>query len=370
MGKSEKKSVCAFGTAYFLGQLESLEKNLEAARSAKDIEPVHQLRVTARRLRTGIKHFRACLPDKKTRAFEDEIRRLGSALGKARDLDTQIETLNTLYDDKLNQKFKPGYRRLLLRLKQRRMKRQKKIEQSLDEIQGKKVFTKIKTHLEESVVDADQIYLFTPSLYQRAFDAINTDLEAFLSFERFVRSPEDMEKLHAMRIAGKHLRYSMEIFSPIFKDALVPHIQYMKDIQNQLGRMHDDDVWVSWLPKFLQEEETRVNDYFGNTGPLKRLIPGIEHLVEDRQASREKAYRSFLSTWEALGREKAWDNLRGIIRAPLKIETAMRHLAEIENKNSTEEIQTPIPEKVPDRTPAGIKPEDTAEQPPTESNNA
>ena len=341
MGKKEQKAVCVFGTAYLLKQFESLDKNFEAARGTRDIEPVHQLRVTARRLRTGINHFRTYLPDKKTRKFEDEIRRLGSALGKARDLDTQIDTLNALYNDKLDPKFKPGYRRLLLRLKQRRMKRQKKIEQTLDEIQENRVFSKMKQYLEQAAAGAEEIYLFTPSLYDKAFAAINADLEDFLSFEKFVGSSEDIEKLHAMRIAGKHLRYSMEIFSPVYKDALVPHIQYMKDIQGQLGRMHDDDVWVNWLPKFVQEEEARVNDYFGNIGPLKRLIPGIEHLVKDRENSRERAYQLFLSTWEVLTREKAWDNLREIINAPLNIKSAMRHLVKEEKKSAIEASQPP-----------------------------
>jgi CHAD domain-containing protein len=331
MGKKEHNAACVFGAAYLLGQLLNLENHLEAARTnSTDIEPVHQLRVTSRRLRTGVKHFRTCLPDKKTRQFEDEIRRLGSALGKARDLDIQIDTLNALYDDQLDPKFKPAYRRLLLRLKQKRMKRQEKIEQTLEEIQEKRILGKMKERLEEAAAGAENLYLFTPSLYERSFAAIHADLEDLLSYEKFVDSPENMEKLHAMRIAGKHLRYSMEIFSPVYKAALIPYIQFMKDIQNQLGRMHDDDVWVNWLPKFLKEEEARVKDYFGNTGPLKRLLPGIDHLVEDRKRSREKAYQSFLSTWKTLTRENAWDNLQQIIKAPLSIESAMKRLAEEE----------------------------------------
>ena len=133
-----------------------------------------------------------------------------------------------------------------------------------------------------------------------------------------------------MRIAGKHLRYSMEIFAPVYKQSLLPHIQIMKDIQDQLGSMHDDDVWVNWLPKFLEKEEKRVDEYFGNTGPLKRLIPGIEQLIEDRKKSREAAYHAFLDTWETVSLENAWENLRDIINAPVKIETALAYLDEEE----------------------------------------
>ncbi len=343
MGKKGQKVACVFGSDFILKQLINLEKDIETARNPADIEPIHRLRVTSRRLRTAINHFRDCLPEKKTHALEDDIRRLGHSLGKARDLDIQIETLNALYEEKLDQKFKPGYRRLLLRLKQQRMKAQKKVSRTLNDLQKKNSFKKMRKRLEEAATDPNEIYLYTPSLYKRAFVAINEDLDEFIGYQEFVHAPDNMEKLHAMRIAGKHLRYSMEIFAPIYKKALLPYIQMMKDIQTQLGMMHDDDVWVNWLPKFIQKEEQRVDDYFGNTGPMNRLIPGIEHLIEDRKQSREAAYQSFLAAWKTLSHENAWENLREIINAPVNIEAAMTHLAEEEENAKPQAVETPAP---------------------------
>ncbi|MFW5714134.1 MAG: CHAD domain-containing protein, partial [Brevefilum sp.] len=215
MGKKEQYAVCVFGAAFLLRQFQNLEKDLDAAHNLTDIEPIHRLRVTSRRLRSGIKHFRDCLPEKKTSDFEDEIRRLAHALGKARDLDIQIETLNALYETKLDQNHKPGYRRLLLRLQQRRMKAQKKVTQTLREFQGKRILHKMQKRFEETASNAEEVYLFTPSLYKRAFSAINADLEDFISYEKYLNAPDNMEKLHAMRISGKHLRYSLEIFAPL-----------------------------------------------------------------------------------------------------------------------------------------------------------
>jgi hypothetical protein len=57
-----------------------------------------------------------------------------------------------------------------------------------------------------------------------------------------------------MRIAGKHLRYTLEIFAPIYGHALDPHIRAMKNIQDLLGEIHDNDVWISWLPEFIALE--------------------------------------------------------------------------------------------------------------------
>ncbi len=71
-----------------------------------------------------------------------------------------------------------------------------------------------------------------------------------------------------MRIAGKHLRYTLEIFAPIYNQALIPYLQVMKEVQDQLGEIHDDDVWIEWLPKFIEKERSRTENYFGTTGPF------------------------------------------------------------------------------------------------------
>ncbi len=58
-------------------------------------------------------------------------------MGDARDLDIQIELLDRLYEDNLDPKYKPGYRRLLLRLKQQRTKAQAKVNKTITAL-GKK----------------------------------------------------------------------------------------------------------------------------------------------------------------------------------------------------------------------------------------
>ena len=330
MGKKVQKSVCIFGADFMLAQVQGIEDEIEGALIGKDIEHIHRLRVASRRLRNAFRCFNDCVPNKKLSIWQDEIRRITRALGNARDLDIQIELVDQLYQDELDGKFKPGYRRILLRIKQRRTKAQKKVHKVLSKLQAGDVLVKIRNFLEKLADKRKGSYLYTPSVYQRSFTAINKVLCEFLNFEEFIYTPDNVEKLHAMRIAGKRLRYSLEIFTPIYSKSLLPHVQVMKEIQDHLGAIHDADVWVSWLPRFVKDEEERIEDYFGNTGPLKRLLPGLNHFVEDRKKARTQAYQSFLSTWETLQAENAWENLKGIIGAPINIEAALEHLAEEE----------------------------------------
>lgn len=336
MGKKVQKSVCIFGADFMLEQVQGIEDEIEGALIGKDIEHIHRLRVASRRLRNAFQCFDDCLPNKKLNTWQDEIRRITRALGNARDLDIQIDLLDQLYQDELDDKFKPGYRRLLLRIKQRRTKAQKKVHKVLSQLQVGDILIKMRAYLEKLADKSKGSYLYTPSLYQRSFSAINNTLEEFLDYEEFIYSPENVEKLHAMRIAGKQLRYSLEIFAPIYNKSLLPHVQVMKDIQDLLGAIHDADVWISWLPKFIEDEEERIEDYFGNTGPLKRLLPGLNHFSEDRKKARAQAYQSFLSIWNTLQAEGAWEDLKGIIGAPINIEAALEHLAEEETFDADE----------------------------------
>ncbi len=327
MGHKALKANCLFGARYMLTQVESLQGEIHGTLVGEDIEHVHQMRVASRRMRNGLDLFDDCLSKKKAKTWRKEIRKITKALGNARDLDIQIDLLNRCYEQGLEDRNKPGYNLLLLRLKQRRTLAQDKVNRTLVNLQQGGILDRMEKQLKALIAGSEHVYLYTPSLYQHAFEAISSNLEEFLSFEGFIHDPDNIEELHAMRIAGKHLRYTMEVFGPIYGTALDPHIRAMKDVQDLLGDIHDNDGWIDWLPKFIDNEQDRIEDYFGNKGPLKRLLPGLNYFLEDRKRIREQQYRAFLSTWETLKYEKAWSILIEIIEAPINIEAALTHLA-------------------------------------------
>lgn len=320
MNKKIPEAICIFGAKFMLEQVQHLESQIEGVQIGKDIEYVHQMRVASRRLRNGLYLFRECLAGKKAKAWLDDVRNITQALGNARDLDIQIAELNLLYTDDLDAKFKPGYARLLLRLKQSRTKAQKKINKTLFSLQKDGTLSDITESLSKLIDGPEASSLYPQPLYEKACDSIHAELNEFLSYQPFVHEPDNKDKLHAMRIAGKHLRYTMEIFAPLYEGTLDPFIILMKNLQNLLGEIHDNDVWVDWLPQFIEKEQQRVEDYFGSTSPLIRLLPGLNHLIENRQQVRDKAYQTFLLTWDSAASENAWQALKAAIRNPVIME--------------------------------------------------
>ena len=61
-----------------------------------DVERVHDMRVATRRLRAALEVFEACFPAKRHRKALKRVKKLADALGWRRDLDVEIEFLESL----------------------------------------------------------------------------------------------------------------------------------------------------------------------------------------------------------------------------------------------------------------------------------
>jgi CHAD domain-containing protein len=97
--------------------LQILTDEISGVRSAKDIEAVHQTRVSSRRLRAILDVFADCLPVKRGNLWLLQVKKLTGALGAARDTDVQIITVNEVMREITDPAARPGFRRLILRLK-------------------------------------------------------------------------------------------------------------------------------------------------------------------------------------------------------------------------------------------------------------
>ncbi|KUK46260.1 MAG: CHAD domain containing protein [Anaerolinea thermophila] len=311
METKDQIEIYRFGAAYILDQVNQFEGEIEGALKAQGIEYVHRMRVASRRLRTALNLFSLYLPDDTAQIWRYEFKGITKALGQARDLDIQIQLIKGLLMGDVVREYKPGYRRLLLRLKQNRKNVQERVKSAIEILQKKETLNRIRTVLKKQ--EENQGLNFPPVLYQTASESIQRGLEDFLSYQKYIHSPSNGEPLHAMRIAGKHLRYTMEIFAPIYKQSLFPFIEIMEEIQDQLGEIHDCDVWVAWLPEFIALEQNRRQGYIGYARRVKRLLPGIHHLIEDRKLARQQGYHAFLENWQKQKDEQTWEKLSGLI---------------------------------------------------------
>jgi hypothetical protein len=93
----------------------------------------------------------------------------------------------------------------------------------------------------------------------------------------------------------------------------------------------------------VDKEKKRIEDYFGNTGPLERLMPGIHHLMALNEQTRADAYQAFLMIWQTMADDNAWRILHDIIEPPpLPLEEEIK---EVDSLSTTDELPVWIEEE-------------------------
>jgi CHAD domain-containing protein len=155
------------------------------------------------------------------------------------------------------------------------------------------------------------------ALYRLAWEIILEQLQEFLSYEIFINDPANIVELHAMRIAAKKLRYSIEAFSALYPDELKPYLTAVRQTQDTLGSMHDSYVWNQYLIKFMEKEKQRTIDFYGSARGIRALQPGITFLSQHQVNNYQDQYKAFITDWQSWQADNLWQELVNAIKTPL-----------------------------------------------------
>ncbi len=291
-------------------RLEAVRDSLPLAiyEAENDPEYVHQLRVGTRRARAALDVFADCLPSRPYRRARRRLRDLRRAAGEARDWDVFLQTVAER-QRKCPAKQRPG----------------------LDFLAGHALARRVAA--QEQLVDCGQRHPFAcerlladtvaavhkPHTNGRARTLIGLarpvlgDLLRELE-EAARRELHDYANLHQVRIAGKRLRYAMEVFAdcfaPAFKDELYPAIEQMQEI---LGNANDSHVAAGRLRELHDQTRARLGD------SAKRVLPGVETLLrshQERLPKEREHFEKWWARWCETGGEAA---LEALLKKPVSV---------------------------------------------------
>jgi len=359
---SVDQSYQLLGARYVRKQLRALDRRIEGARKAEDIECVHQARVASRRLRSAIRMFGDGFPAKKLKKWRKEIRRVTDGLGSARDKDVQIEFVAAFLSDVTEPEKRPGIERLLLRLRQQREALQPKVVKALKRLQGSGVLKDMRatTKAMLSELSGRDVTIQSPFVFLRAERLIIRRLEKLLAYQDCLSDPADKQRHHEMRIVTKRLRYTIEICRPVYDGELDEAVTAAKHLQELLGDIHDCDVWIDALPEFMEQERERTLEYCGSAEPLEQLAPGIEHLRQQRRKHRDETFLELGRYWQQLSDRGLWDGLAATVLSRVS-ESARPAAAAAEQADVPSEPEPTPAEEAP---PGAEAPAEVAEEAP------
>lgn len=302
----------AYCSQAMLPQISALRKSAGNILRRKNVEDIHDIRVASRRVRTCLSIFSDFMPSKKRKTWVQDIRSITQSYGHIRDLDVQIELLTSLLKKPEHKSHIAGMRRMRLRLRQKKAKDESKTKALTSEILESPALLEMQAWAESKAADYDFKDTQSIILFQTAYSQIQSRLDEFLFFEVFIFDPERISELHQMRIAAKHLRYALEIFSDLYSGKIDFALDISRKIQQTLGEIHDADMWASTLPKFLIKEKDRFAHFYGYSSLFNHLKPGVEFLMSNRKFERDHLYKQFINDWKRWKIKETWLNLRKV----------------------------------------------------------
>ena len=322
------KTACIFGVERILPLLDAFHNEIDGVRTGEDIEHIHRMRVASRRLRAALPLFESCFPPVKFREWMVGLQKITRALGDARDTDVQIAFLLRLKEKRLRKTTVPpdGNIReetpsadiailLLGQLQKRRKKYQNAVLSALENLEKSEIPDQIRTGCTDLLARGrdgpkQQSLQGVPAV---AASRISLGLDALLQFEHWVYTPDAVTEHHAMRIAAKKLRYTMEVYAPVYRRNLKKPLVRVKKIQQILGDLHDCDVWIDTVMAMLLDE--RSSSRTGRNPPYAQYtrVTGYRHFLAEREKERNQIYRKFVRYWESVGRAGLWEELRSTL---------------------------------------------------------
>lgn len=257
---------------------------LAVEQADEDPEHVHQLRVGTRRAGAALDIFAGCLPDKALKSARKKVRRLRRAAGAARDWDVFLLDLAEWKDGRPT-KHRPGLDFLTGYGHAQRATAQDALRQAV--ALHPFALDRVSAHTVAAVRRPDHGPATLGELARPTLASLLRDLESAAHGDL-----DDYAHLHQVRIAGKRLRYAMEVFAdcfaPAFRDELYPQVEDMQEI---LGRANDSHVAEGRLQA--------IEDHLRRTNPadLKRYSPGLNGLLKHHRKRLPEEREHFLQWW-------------------------------------------------------------------------
>jgi CHAD domain-containing protein len=229
--------------------LATIEANRQGTIDQLDTEFLHDLRVSVRRTRSGLKAFPGIFRPAPLARFAPGFRWVQQATGPARDLDVQLLE----FGDELRKLTPEAAERLqplrtLLEAKHRDAHRQ--TDRALSSVRYRRLLERWHAFLDDPPAGPEAGRPVLDVASERIWRAYRRVAKP----GRRITPASPPEALHDLRKRGKELRYLLEFFAPIYpKDDVAPLVRELKKLQDNLGAFQDDQVQAAGLRSYADE---------------------------------------------------------------------------------------------------------------------
>jgi CHAD domain-containing protein len=268
----------------------------DAALKWSDPEGVHSMRVASRRLRSALRDFAPYLRKRGLTSVLKQMRNIADALGEVRDQDVAILALEKI-ETEAPAEFSEALKQFIDARKELRVQSRKELKSILEKNRLKQLKADFIVGLDEATVTHESATRRSPSPAEITFSKMSRTiiLDRLKELDKLssgLFKPFEIDSLHEMRIAAKRLRYAVELFQPCWGNSIATYAKRAARIQTALGEVHDCDVWIESLGKYIDAARKQKQE-----AQVAALVWLLSHFIKLRTRYLRRAFAHWRE-WE------------------------------------------------------------------------
>jgi CHAD domain-containing protein len=268
-------------------------------RLGTDAEELHDMRVATRRLRAALKLFAEALPVRAGRV-RDELKWIGGALGEVRDLDVQMDQVETWRAD-APEPDREALGELSSVLEGQRAEARRRLLAALDSPRYERLVAAFGAMLRQGPLRRSPpsrmpILAAAPDLLGRRHRAVRRR-------GRRLGPNSPSEDLHALRIRAKRFRYAVEFTSPVYGKRSKKLVARLVALQDVLGDHQDARVAIERLRSLVADLGSSLSP--GAVFAMGSIAERYAAAARDLHGQYPGVYKRIKKPWRRLERRLA-----------------------------------------------------------------
>jgi CHAD domain-containing protein len=253
-------------------------KHYETAAVAGEIEPVHQMRVSVRRLRATVRLFATVIHGARKRIYERELKWLGQAAGGVRDCDVMAELLRDCsahLDSTLAEALTPVAEALAAR-------RDAELSRFVDDLRTKRyarMCERLADPLLRRTLPPTDVGCYAPVMIAPIARKVRK------AGKRIAAADVPSALFHRLRVRVKRLRYAFEMLPGMCGKRSRKALARLEQMQELLGAHQDLVAMLAWLRDYAANAHDVAPETLMAVGAL------VQTLGERRRKLAVQTYR-------------------------------------------------------------------------------
>ncbi|HEY3136097.1 MAG TPA: CHAD domain-containing protein [Blastocatellia bacterium] len=264
-------------------QLELLRSYHRDVLETDDVDAVHKMRVTTRRLQASLDLLERQM---NVRKLKRRLRRWRRTLSRVRNYDVFLELIEKEAVGR-RQAHREQFELVQALLQQRRLNNATRVRQFLEGINVNQISVALSLEPPSTKSESEAGFMLDGKVMSGwAADRLDQRLAEFQALVAQAQPTTDPAELHQVRIAAKRMRYLLEVISTMGYGDASRALAWLRTLQDRIGDWHDLEALEEEIIAIVSSREF-MKAHLAESG---RMLQAAAHLQKKKAALRSRLF--------------------------------------------------------------------------------